>query len=121
MTDKLNVDKKWAELDKLTYEWIHKNVDSTLGFINWTAGHKSLTDFVAQLLTKERERVIDGVVGLVDYFDFVEPCEPDCTKERHAYHQGQWDMAGRMNKALGLDPHPQPLDDIKKQLKGLEQ
>ncbi len=32
----------------------------------------------------------------VDPFDFVEPCEPDCSPERHAYHRGQWDMAARM-------------------------
>lgn len=33
-------------------------------------------------------------------FDFVEPCEPDCSKERHAYHQGQWDMAVRIEAEL---------------------
>lgn len=33
-------------------------------------------------------------------FDFVEPCEPECTKERHAYHQGQWDMAVRLEEYL---------------------
>lgn len=32
----------------------------------------------------------------LDPFDFVEPCEPDCTDVRHAYHEGQWDMAHRM-------------------------
>jgi hypothetical protein len=32
----------------------------------------------------------------VDPFGFVEPCEPECSPERHAYHQGQWDMAVRM-------------------------
>ena len=31
-----------------------------------------------------------------DPFDFVEPCETECTPERHAYHRGQWDMATRM-------------------------
>lgn len=30
-------------------------------------------------------------------WDFVEPCEPDCSPERHAYHQGQWDLAKRMS------------------------
>jgi Txe/YoeB family toxin of Txe-Axe toxin-antitoxin module len=34
----------------------------------------------------------------IDPFDFVEPCEPDCSPERHAYHQGQWDMAARIKK-----------------------
>ena len=32
----------------------------------------------------------------LDPFDFVEPCEPDCDDVRHAYHQGQWDMATRI-------------------------
>lgn len=31
-----------------------------------------------------------------DPFDYIEPCEPDCSPERHAYHQAQWDMAHRM-------------------------
>lgn len=34
----------------------------------------------------------------IDPFDFVKPCEPDCTSERHAYHQGQWDMANRIKE-----------------------
>lgn len=42
----------------------------------------------------------------IDPFDFVEPCEPDCSPQRHAYHQGQWDMAARINKFWGLFPHP---------------
>lgn len=36
-----------------------------------------------------------------DPFYYVEPCEPECSKERQAYHQGQWDMAVRMEQALG--------------------
>lgn len=36
-----------------------------------------------------------------DPFDYIEPCKPDCSEERHAYHQGQWDMAHRMAD-LGL-------------------
>lgn len=32
----------------------------------------------------------------LDPFDFVEPCEPDCSPVRHAYHKGQWDMATKM-------------------------
>lgn len=38
--------------------------------------------------------------GRIDPFDFVQPCEPECTPERHQYHQGQWDMATRMEAAL---------------------
>lgn len=36
----------------------------------------------------------------IDPFDFVQPCKPDCSKERHAYHQGQWDMAERIEAQL---------------------
>lgn len=35
----------------------------------------------------------------LDPFDFVESCEPDCDDVRHAYHQGQWDMAKRIEQA----------------------
>lgn len=55
----------------------------------------------------------DGGGGF-DPFDFVEPCEPECTPERHAYHQGQWDMAGRINKHFGATPNP---GEIELQLK----
>ena len=36
----------------------------------------------------------------LDPYSFVEPCEPECSPERHAYHQGQWDMAGRIQTQL---------------------
>lgn len=39
---------------------------------------------------------IDKIMELIDPFDYVEPCEVNCTDVRHAYHQGQWDMATRM-------------------------
>ena len=38
----------------------------------------------------------------IDPFDFVESCEENCTEERHAYHQGQWDMATRIEAQLKL-------------------
>lgn len=106
-TDKLSVDK-WAELDKLTYEWIHKNVDSTLGFINWSAGHKSLTDFVAQLLTKERERMIGRFLEIVGEDD----------KEVRGTTQNADNPAHHTKKTIHRN---QLRHDIKKQLKGLEQ
>lgn len=40
-------------------------------------------------------------VAMFNPFDYVESCEPDCGAERHAYHQGQWDMAMRINAAMG--------------------
>jgi Txe/YoeB family toxin of Txe-Axe toxin-antitoxin module len=56
----------------------------------------------AELLRKQTEIVeaIDRLVteARLDPFDFVESCEPECTPERHAYHQGQWDMAKRITE-----------------------
>jgi hypothetical protein len=51
-------------------------------------------------LTEKLERQINALISKarIDPFDFVEPCEPDCSPERHAYHQGQWDMAARIKK-----------------------
>lgn len=56
----------------------------------------------------------------IDPFNFVESCEPDCSPERHAYHQGQWDMAGRINQFWGLSPHPTEHMDCKADLRGAE-
>lgn len=30
----------------------------------------------------------------------VEPCEPDCSDVRHAYHEGQWDLACSIEEKL---------------------
>ena len=49
---------------------------------------------VMQLITADRKRVV--LEARIDPFDFVESCEPDCDDVRHAYHQGQWDMATRI-------------------------
>lgn len=47
-------------------------------------------------------------------FHYVEPCEPDCSPERHAYHQGQWDMAVRMQTPLSTQPQEEEVKDAKK-------
>ena len=49
---------------------------------------------IMQLITADRNRV--ALEARIDPFEFVEPCEPDCDDVRHAYHQGQWDMATRI-------------------------
>lgn len=51
------------ELEQATQEWIDKNVDPTLGFVNWTTGHKSLTTFVHR---REQEAVIKALKHLND-------------------------------------------------------
>jgi hypothetical protein len=43
---------------------------------------------------------------MIDPFDYVNPCEPDCTPERHWIHQIQWNMAVRINVANGYEPYP---------------
>jgi hypothetical protein len=48
------------------------------------------------ITTLQRQHERELVEAVKDPFDYVEPCEPDCSAERHAYHQGQWDMAHRM-------------------------
>jgi hypothetical protein len=55
----------------------------------------------AAILAKHQAAVATAVrEARIDPFDFVIPCEPECTPERHAYHQGQWDMAERITKHL---------------------
>ncbi len=51
-------------------------------------------DRLLQLITADRKRV--ALEARIEPFDFVESCEPDCDDVRHAYHQGQWDMATRI-------------------------
>lgn len=57
------------------------------------------------------EQAQDALMSLfdtqkLDPFDFVQACEENCSKERHAYHQGQWDMALRIKAAQ--EPPKQP-------------
>ena len=51
-----------------------------------TEAKQALASLIKELVAKAR----------IDPFDFVESCEPDCDNVRHAYHQGQWDMATRI-------------------------
>jgi hypothetical protein len=44
--------------------------------------------------------------GQIEPFDFVKPCEPNCSPERHAYHQAQWDMARLIKRHYGLGEWP---------------
>lgn len=83
----------WLELsDDLRHEWKKGGKASDFGgqraFIQ--KYEKKLADFI----TADRKRV--ALEARIDPFDFVESCEPDCDDVRHAYHQGQWDMATRI-------------------------
>ena len=48
------------------------------------------------LIRTEKLKLLAEVRERVD----AEPCEPDCTKERHAYHHGQWDMQVEVESVL---------------------
>lgn len=54
-------------------------------------------------------KTLDGIEAAIiswadkrqlDPFNFVEPCEPECSEVRHARHAGQWEMAVRMEAAI---------------------
>lgn len=66
--------------------------------------------------SKSNQVSIDEVLAY-NPFDFVEPCEPECTPERHAYHQGQWDMACRVCEHFGVLPNPVDGDKIPRKAK----
>lgn len=55
---------------------------------------ESELEAIMQLITADRKRAV--LEARIEPFDFVESCEPDCDDVRHAYHQGQWDMATRI-------------------------
>ena len=67
-------------------------VEAIIGLNNmgddWDAQH------IGELIADWHKKI--ELQARLDPFDFVEPCEPDCDDVRHAYHQGQWDMATRI-------------------------
>ena len=80
-----NQKKEWAdEVSRICSEWTNFN-GGTVAESQW--------------LAKKLHGLFAFRSESLNPFDFVEPCEPDCTPERHAYHQGQWDMAGRIKEA----------------------
>lgn len=52
------------------------------------------------------DKLPTAIMMTLDPFDYVEPCQPNCTPEQHARHEGQWDMACKINEAMGKEPHP---------------
>ena len=79
-------DKELREAILLEFKNVHR-----LAPADYT---ENCTNIVMQLITADRRRV--ALEARIDPFEFVEPCEPDCDDVRHAYHQGQWDMATRI-------------------------
>jgi hypothetical protein len=53
---------------------------------------------IPSFTTTEAKTQLEALLSAatIDPYAFVEPCEPECSPERHAYHKGQWDMAVRI-------------------------
>ena len=100
------------------------------------AAKQSLHQLIQYLLEEERRdyKILVNTIleakenelrnARVDPFEFVESCEENCTDVRHAYHQGQWDMATRIWHSYHLESEhiehitkvSRSSDDIDKQL-----
>lgn len=76
--------------DRATKHTLHANIELVILEEGNLDSLTPLADAILQLFT-DRLKLVQ-----IKPFDFVEPCEPDYSKESHAYHQGQWDMATRM-------------------------
>lgn len=50
-----------AALHERTGQWINKNVDSRLGFVNWTNGHNNLTDFVLNEIAQSQTHLLANI------------------------------------------------------------
>lgn len=53
---------------------------------------------ISALISQSRQSLISEIIEII--WSEVEPCEPDCSDVRHATHQGQWDMAVRLESIL---------------------
>ena len=86
-----------SELEQVLIDAIHNfNTNDMLGVSEDTIMQKSIEQPLKDLTRYVQSAVL---AGKIDPFAFVEPCEPECSPERHAYHQGQWDMATRIEAA----------------------
>ena len=82
------------EAGELRWQSTNDMVDELLAQAPMLVTHGELEEYRKQadaLVEAERAATYQNP------WDFVQPCEPDCTPERHAYHQGQWNMAQRMS------------------------
>ena len=72
------------------------NESRQMGMLRTGSPINHMVDGAINLITQRQLDVLERV----DPFDFVEPCEPECSPERHAVHQAQWDMATRMEATI---------------------
>jgi hypothetical protein len=50
----------------------------------------SLIQSLKSFIRKVRKEAILETLNKIDSFNLVEECQPDCTPEEHAYHEGTW-------------------------------
>ena len=86
----MSMDEQWVPAEHYALNVIWKRVNR---HGKYHEKPMKYTEFVEAIEQYARNKQVDP-------FDFVWPCEPDCSKERHAYHQGQWDIANRSEKPL---------------------
>lgn len=71
------------------------NITSTLAAVSVA---NSLLVIAELMFRKEKRDTTSS--RTIDPFDYVKPCEENCTPERHAIHEAQWDMATRIAKDM---------------------
>ena len=88
-------------LDKIL-DWYDNNRNSAFQHARDIEADSIELDGLLRGVANETKQAITSLIkelvaeARIDPFDFVESCEPDCDEVRHAYHQGQWDMATRI-------------------------
>lgn len=91
------------QIHELTGDWIDKNVHSTLGFINWTSGHNSLTTFVVDLITASNQQLLRELEGQAVEVQTVQ----------YHYENGDTAIAGFTNSAVPLSIIQDKLKEMK--------
>ena len=66
----------------------------------WSNSKPRIKDFITKLISQAVSESREEILKQIDPFDLVEPCNPDCTPEEHAYHQGTWDSQLKLEKII---------------------
>ena len=59
-----------------------------------------IKDFLFSQIQHACEQTRKDILEKIDPFDLVEDCQPDCTPEQHAYHQGTWNAHLKLEHIL---------------------
>lgn len=79
-------------LDQILYDfavWVRTRKDEGIS-------HDEARQQILEAIQRAREEVLDQI----EPFSLVEDCNPDCTPEEHAYHQGTWDSYLKLERTL---------------------